>query len=394
MSGICSKHQGHDPNCPMCNAGLAEQQQKIAEQVETLVNSSKPEDNKDREKFDSCVMSRIKGSKGKKRAAIFSHAQPDLDAIGSQMGIRHLLETQYDIEVDLYTDGDVSHPQNKIAAQLLDPNLIPVVKYKPDAYSLNILVDTVPDNAGVGGHDIRFDIIIDHHKEIPDNSESVVVHHFSGSCAGIVHELLQAFDIKFNPENESHVKVATAILAGVFTDTSFCTKPDTTTRDFIAQQATFQIADSDMVRKIVKFRWPISWVKLLGKAIAEHELHDGLAVVGLGQLESDHFHAVAEIADQMLKWNNIHTAVVFGFFEGKYISGCLRTLDDTVEVAILCSELAGSYGSGGGKSQCGRFTKPLGAFEFEMDEPTEVLDRWWEIQRQREISKIVKVLSK
>ena len=197
-----------------------------------------------------------------------------------------------------------------------------------------------------------------------------------------------------DPENEAHVKVATAIWAGVITDTMFCTKQDTTNRDFYAQQCMFKIADSTMVRKIVKFKWPMTWVKLLGKAITDHEVHDGLAVVGLGQLESDQFHAVAAIADQMLSWGNIHTAVSFGFFDGKYISGCLRTSDDTMEVAQLCAKLGGQYGNGGGKDFAGRYTKPLGAFEFEMDEAGEVMDRWWDIQKDREIKKIVKLLSK
>lgn len=328
------------------------------------------------------------------KVAVFTHATPDPDAIGSQIAISHLLKTFYKMDVDCFIDGSVSHPQNKVAVQLLDPNLIPVAEYDAKKYCLNVLVDTVPSYAGVGNHKVDFDIVVDHHKEVPNNFNGLVIHSYSGSCCGIVHELLVDYNIEWDDDNEEHVKIASAIWAGVITDTDFCTKPDTTYRDFRAQQNMFQHADDACVRKIVRFNWPMSWVKLLGIAINQHEVHDGLAIIGLGQLATDQYDAVASIADQMLTWGNIHTAVVFALFDGEYISGCLRTIADTIEAHSICAELGGEHGHGGGKDFAGRYSKPLGAFAFDLDDDNEVSNKWWELQKEREVKKILRVLSK
>lgn len=351
----------------------------------------------DGERFQSFITKKLEVPEEIRRAAIFTHPQPDLDGIGSMMGIRFLLNNFYGIETDCFYGGDVSHPQNKIAVQLLDPHLIPAKKYNPDLYSVNILVDTIPTRVGAGNNNVNWDIIIDHHKELPatDNFDGLLLHHHSGSASGIVHDLLSDHGVEWDMSSEEHVKVATAIWAGVITDTDFCTKADTTSRDFNTQQSMFDIANSSHVRKIVRYNWPMSWVKLLGLAITDHENHDGLAIVGLGLLKSDQYHALAAIADHMLSWGaNVHTAIAFGLFDGKYISGCLRTNDDTVEVHDLCRSLGGDHGEGGGKVFSGRYTKPLGAFSFDLDEAGDFLSRWWSLQKERETAKILKVLSK
>ena len=285
-----------------------------------LVVSS--EENKNRDKFDAYIIAKLKGCKVKKRAAVFSHPQIDIDAIGAQLGLHHLLETKYDIETDLYIDGDISHPQNKIAVQLLDPNLIPVAKYKPDNYFLNILVDTIPSNAGTGGNEIKFDIVVDHHKEIPDDSDGcLAIHEFSGSCCGIVWEIMDGLGVELNPENEVHAQIGLGLWAGVVCDTQSCSKLDTCDRDFKTQRDMFHIASAESMRKISRYKIPLSWAKILGRAINDHIIHDGIVVAGLGLLEEDQYHAIAMVADTMLGWNNIHTAVAFALVERKYISG-------------------------------------------------------------------------
>lgn len=348
----------------------------------------------DASKLRELLALKFKGlPKAKRKAAIFTHARPDPDAIGSQMAISHLLLTAHDIESTCFVDGDISHPQNKVAVQLLDPHLVPVKQYKPDDFALKVLVDSIPKHAGTGGHDVNFDVVVDHHKELPNGDfEGLFIHHHSGSCAGIIYGMLVDENIVWDDADEEHVKVATAILVGIITDTNFCTKPDTTARDFLAQQGVFGIADQTFVRSIVKFEWPMSWVKLLGVAINEHETFDGIAVVGLGILKPEQHDAVAAIADAMLSWGNVKTAVAFAYFQPDYVSGCLRTKDQTIEVHALCAALGGKHGQGGGKSMAGRYEKPLGAFEFTTDEGQDVMLRWWDIQKEREISKILQVL--
>lgn len=351
----------------------------------------------DAQKLHACIEPRIQSipEGSKRRAAIFTHATPDPDALGSQVACALLLSSKYGVEVDCFVDGNISHPQNRVVVQLLDPHLINVKRYKEEDYFLKILVDTVPEHAGVGPHEVKFDVVIDHHKVLPGELfKGLLIHHHSGSCSAIIEELLYDYGIRFIDEDEEHQKVATGILAGILTDTDYLTKEDITARDFAAQQRMTHFADHAAVRKIVRFNWPMSWVKLMGVAINDHVVDSGIAVVGLGMLDGEQHDAVAAIADFMLQWANVHTAVAFAFFDRQYISGCLRTVDNTVESHALCAQLGSEYGEGGGKSFQGRYTKPLGAFCFELDEPDDVIERWWDLQRDREVRKILKVLNK
>ena len=350
----------------------------------------------DSEKLRSFLQEKLKGVPKKKlRAAIFTHSTPDPDAIGSQIGMKYLLSASYGIESDLFFDGKISHPQNRAAVQLLDPHLNEISTYKEDNYCLRVLVDTIPDNAGVGPFNVPFDVIIDHHKDLPGlGFNGVCIHHHTGSASSIVFNLLKGHEVEFDISNEEHSKIASAILVGVLTDTRHCTSVDTTKLDFEAQQYLFKYRDPDAISKIVYFNWPMSWVKYKGVAINNAIIDQGIAVVGLGSLSSEHKDVIAEIATDMLTWGNVQIAVVFALFDGNRIQGSVRTNDDTTEIHDVCQKLGGTHGKGGGKSCAGGYIKNLGPFELEHEEDDKLKAKWWEVMNEREIAKIFKVLKK
>lgn len=350
----------------------------------------------DVEKIKSFLAEKLKGvPKKKMRAAIFSHATPDPDAIGSQIGMKHLLFNAYGLDCDLFFDGKISHPQNKAAVQLLDPHLNELCNYKDENYCLKVLVDTVPDNAGIGSLDVSFDIVVDHHKDLPGiNFNGLCIHHHTGSASSIVYNLIKGHDIVFDVINEEHSKIASAILVGVLTDTRHCTSPDTTRWDFEAQQDLFKFRDDDAIRKIVYFNWPMSWIKLKGAAIQNAVIEEGVAVVGLGSLSSEQKDVIAEIATDMLTWGNVQTAIVFALFDGDRIQGSVRTNDDTIEIHAVCQKLGGAHGKGGGKSCAGGYTKYLGSFELDPEEDDKLKSKLWEVLNEREIAKVFKVMKK
>ena len=348
------------------------------------------------QKLKEFLASRLESRKAHRRAAIFTHKIPDPDAIGAQIAMRHLLSTYYGIECDCFVDGEISHPQNKAAVQLLDPHLIPVKNYKESKYALRVLVDTIPSNAGTGEHEVGFDVVVDHHKELPDQSfEGLCIHRHSGSACGLVYDLLRDHEVDaLDIDNEQHQKIATAILVGVITDTNHCTSVDTTKTDFNAQQAMFGYCDHVALRKIVFFKRSLNWIKLLGTAINEVEIRDGVAVVGLGVLDSEQKDVIADVASAMMTWYGVNTAVVFALFDGERIQGSVRTIDDTVEVHSKCIALGGSTGIGGGKSCSGGYMKPLGSFSLRSDESDELKERFWDITKHREVDEIFKVMNK
>lgn len=348
----------------------------------------------DFERFDKCLRNKIVPNK---KVAIFTHATPDPDAMGAMRGMQFLLMKVYGLEADCFYDGEVSHPQNRTTVKLLDINLMKVDTYNPQEYFFNILVDTVPANAGLGGKQVAFDVCVDHHKEVPNgNFAGLAIHHHTGSVCGIVYDMLKQAEVEFDDESEECVRIATSLLVGVITDTDNCMSSDTTYRDFKAQQELFQFRDADALRKIVRFNRPMSWIKHMGTAIHDVKIDTdaGVAAVGIGLLDEEQRDVIADIASGMLTWGNVQTAIVFAWVGGDRIEGSVRTNDDTVEVQALCSKLAGRHGSGGGKRAAGGYRKSLGCLQLEVDEDDELKEQKWLVIKRNELNTIFKLIKK
>jgi nanoRNase/pAp phosphatase (c-di-AMP/oligoRNAs hydrolase) len=353
--------------------------------------SEREKSSSDFEKFKSLIE-----RAGKGKVAIFTHAGPDPDAISSMLGVSYLLENRFGIESDCFYTGEISHPQNKAMVQLLDVHLIKIEddedgSFKADGYELRILVDTIPINAGVKGK-VHFDLVIDHHKELPNGGfNGVLIHHHTGSCAGIVYDILRESGLSFSDENEKWIKVANALMVGIITDTDHCMSVDTTRRDFLARQELFPFQDHDLIRKIVKFNRPMSWIKLKGMAINEATIEEGVAVVGLGILPDEQRDVIADIASDMLTWGSVQTAVVFALF-GDRIEGSVRTNNEAVEIHAMCNSLGGKHGCGGGKLCKGAYRKSLGSMSLDEDDEENLKSQMWEVIKRRETSKIFKIV--
>ncbi len=327
------------------------------------------------------------------RIAIYTHPGPDPDAIASMIGMQYLFEVYFNIECDCYYSGEISHPQNKAMVQLMDVHLARVdyTDDPPDGHSIKILVDTIPINAGAW-HETRFDLVIDHHKELPNGGyNGAVIHHHTGSCAGIVYDIIKSSGIPLSDEDEKWCKIANGLLIGIINDTDHCMSMDTTRRDFAARQELFAFQDHDLIRQIIKFNRPMSWVKLRGMAINEVVIDEGIAVVGLGILPDEQRDVIADIANDMLTWGNVQTAVVFAMF-GDRIEGSLRTNSPTVEIHTLCAQLGGKCGSGGGKLCKGSYKKQMGSMAFDDDDDETIKSELWDVAKRREIQKILKVM--
>lgn len=347
-----------------------------------------------------------------KKIAIYTHSGPDPDAISSMMAMQYLFQHLFGIESDCFYVGEISHPQNKAMVQLLDVHLIKAdaegFKRRDADYCMNVLVDTIPANAGEpnrlnrtekkdkkekeSDEPLQFDLVIDHHKVLPNGDfNGLLVHYHTGSNAGIVYELIRSSGIPLSDENEHWVKIANGLLVGIITDTDHCMAPDTTRRDFFARQELFEYQDHDLIRKIVKFSRPMSWVRLRGMAINDFVIDEGVAVVGLGFLPDEQRDVIADIATDMLSWGNVQTAVVFAMF-GDRIEGSVRTNNEAVEIHALCDQLGGRYGCGGGKLCKGAFRKPLAGMSLDDDEDEAIRTQFWDVIKSREIAKILKIM--
>lgn len=333
-----------------------------------------------------------------KKIAIFTHQSPDPDAIASMMGMEWLFRKKYDCDCDLYFQGRISHPQNNAMDNLLDPGMKNIEDgWAGDgAYDLHVLVDTIPDNAGVGENKIDFDLVIDHHPDFPNvDFNGIIINLKAGSCAGTIFRLMEESDLVFDNDIDYDKKVATALIVGIMTDTENMLSPDTTEHETDAFKSLCDYRDVNVLKQIVNFKRPKFWIT--AKAMAAEEAYydeEGYCIVGMGNLPRKHWDLLADQADEMVQWDTVHTAIAFAVIGEDMLVGCVRSTNASITVKDLCKKLGGKHGSGGGKQGKGRYTYDLGGLAFDPEEDEETKQETWILIDKKERSRILRVLKK
>lgn len=327
-----------------------------------------------------------------KSAAIFTHPFPDPDAIGSMMGMKFIL-SKFGISSRLYYTGTISHPQNRSMVNLLDPELESLESFDFSNKNINILVDTVPSNVGLAENQkIEFDLIVDHHKEIPTNFNGVYVNLKAGSACATVYHLFEKLQLSFDEDNQLDNKVATAMMVGITTDTENLMSDDCSDYEFDAWSKLFPFRDSVLLKQIVNFERPKFWIDSKAMACSKAVVEESVGVVGMGVIPAKHRDMVADMADEMVTWEDINTAVVFALVEGNRIEGCVRTKASSLSVPALCQELGGKYGRGGGKLGKGAYRYDLAGASLEEDDDEEIKQKSWELFENKEIKRVFKII--
>lgn len=370
----------------------------------TTQEEKKPQKSKGCEKalngyqdFHEVVSKLPEGSK----VAVFSHRCPDPDAIGSMMGMKWLLYRIYNLESDLFYDGEVSHPQNGIMVNLLDPSLKRVSEdYDESEYALRILVDTIPSYAGVSDHKVLFDVVIDHHKDMPAHGyEGILIHKKVGSCAGIIYDMIKCLcstveeEVWFDDEVDQDVKTATGLIAGVMTDTNFMMADDCTEYERHAFNDLFEYRNSSYLHQIVFFKRRKFWIDKKAAACAEAEIdEEGYAIVGLGLIPAAERDLIADMADEMVSWATVETAIAFGVVGGDKIEASVRSSNASLSVSNFCKRLGGKHGSGGGKHGKGAYQLPLAGFSIDDDEDADDAQEAWAAIKKKESKRISRII--
>ena len=344
-----------------------------------------------------------------KSVSVWTHAYPDPDAISSMMAMQWLLRRYLgdDIDIDCYYAGKVSHPQNKAMVNLLEPQWKPVEEYNGE-YDMTILLDTIPSNAGVGSiiaengqegrRTIEFDVVIDHHREAPScDFTGLYINLKAGSCAGTVYHIIKKMGLEFEPDVDYDVNVATAILVGVMTDTDNLMSEDTTAEyETTALAGLLECRNAVYLKQIVNYERPKFWTKRQAEAISKVEINEGVGVVGLGNIPAEHRDIVADMAQQMVSWEDINTAVAFALIDGQTVEGSMRSNHASISVPSLCKRLGqDKHGTGGGKLGKGAYRYHLGhGSQLDDDEDETTQHEFWELVDKRETKRLFRVVGK
>lgn len=318
------------------------------------------------------------------RHLIVLHDFPDPDAISSAYAHR-MIAAAFDIEVEIIHGGRVSHAENIALVRLLDIEMRPWDSdFDLESWEAAVLLDHQGSQSAavdaILAHGLPILMVIDHHESQPGPEASFRDLRKVGAVATIFADYLDAGVVGLEASKPEHVKIATALMHGIMSDTRSFTRAGPT--DFEAASRLSRIYDSGMLAQIVSQSRPKQTMEVIRRALGSRVVVDGFSIAGVEQIRAGDRDAIPQAADFLLSEENVHTAIVYGIVGGKkdeVLVGSLRTAKLTIDPDAFIKETFGKDGDGqpfgGGKISAGGFAIPIGFLAGSGDEDYQEL-KW------------------
>lgn len=301
---------------------------------------------------------------------IVMHDYPDPDAIASAWAHSHLCRA-FGVDSTIAYGGEVSHPQNIAMMQLLEIDVV-----RSDAlealgnYDGYVLVDNQGVNTALFSKlkdsDIPCLAIVDHHAK-QETVEALFTDVRSvGSASTIYVQYIQAGLFELNRSNQRHVRLATALMHGIRTDTDCLTRAAPVDYEAAAFLSTIQ--DPSLLHEITSVKRQKRVMEVIEKALARRRVLDNFALAGVGYLRQQDRDIIPQVADFLLTEEDVHSVIVYGVVrsdeDGESIVGSLRSTKLTINIDQFLKETFGNDSQGqpygGGRRHAGAFEIPLG----------------------------------
>jgi nanoRNase/pAp phosphatase (c-di-AMP/oligoRNAs hydrolase) len=310
---------------------------------------------------------------------ILLHGTPDPDAISSALTLAYLAD-QYEISSTILTFAPVSHHENRALVKKLG---ITLHRYSVDfdlsGYDFYSILDCqkshTPVDAKLEEFGVEFLAFIDHHREdisAPCAAFVDVRPHY-GSTATIFCEYLQsAFPEGLSPSDPEHVRISTALMHGLRSDTQkfiLATQEEFAAAAFIAPCVESQVIEI-IERKVLS----PAVLEMFENALVNRKVHDNFIFSDVGYVRDTDRDGLPQIADLLLAREGTDTALVFGIIDKSVIDGSLRTRSETINPdeflkgVLGVSPESGKHYGGGNIRDRGAFQIPLGFFSMHEDQ--------------------------
>ena len=312
---------------------------------------------------------------------------PDPDAISSGMAYREIAAA-YGINTDIMYEGVISHPENLALINLLD---LQVLRWTREVDLERYAAAVYVDNQGTTTH------LAERLKEAGVPTLAVVDHHdpqdyldpiFSdvrplGAAATIFAEYLHSGAVlKLEPGNLSHVRLATALMHGLHSETDGFVRARAP--EYQAAGYLSRFMDSDLLEKVLCVQKSHATLRVIEQALHSRTVRNGFSVAGVGFLRWADRDAIPQAADFLLSEENVHTAIVYGLLSDEsgreVISGSLRTHRTTLQVDRFLKDALGQdlrgRPYGGGRSRAGGFEIDCGFLTGDDDDEQQQELKW------------------
>jgi nanoRNase/pAp phosphatase (c-di-AMP/oligoRNAs hydrolase) len=271
---------------------------------------------------------------------ILPHDNPDPDALACAAALKWLADELLDKDAQIALGGIVGRAENRAMLTYLNINLVPVGDLDLGGDCRVVLVDTQPgrpNNSLPEG--IVPAAVIDHHPAYGsyEGVPFLDLREQYGATSTILTEYVR--ESKLTPEP----KIATALFYGITAETQDLGR-ESTPADIEAAHFLYPFANKRRLAKIENARVPRGYFRGFRDGIDQATLYDHVVVSILGDVQYPDM--VAEVADFLLRLDQVEWAAAIGIFDGS-LHCSVRTTEREVNAGDLLQRVLGSRSAGG-----------------------------------------------
>jgi nanoRNase/pAp phosphatase (c-di-AMP/oligoRNAs hydrolase) len=276
-----------------------------------------------------------------RRVLIVPHNDPDPDAIGGALALRHLLAERLGVQGDIVYKGIIGRAENKALVRYLGRPLRPLESSDMQQGVPLALIDTQP---GAGNNPLPPDkevaIVFDHHpvREATAQVPFAEVRPDVGAISTVLTEVLQAATI------EPAQPLATALFYGIKTDTQGLVR-GTSPADVAAYMYLQSRIDVRALSRIEQAQVPPEYFRSLATTLHAARIYDCVVISFLGEMGRPDL--AAEMADLLLRLKGIRWVLCMGVHQNVLILA-VRTRRRRGGAEHLVLDIVQGQGTAGG----------------------------------------------
>ncbi|MFH1862072.1 MAG: DHH family phosphoesterase, partial [bacterium] len=272
-----------------------------------------------------------------------SHDNPDPDALASSLALKTLIKQKTGLQAHIAIGGILGRAENRALTLALELELHPMEILAHRTWDAVVMLDAQPGAGNANLPDsMQVAAIIDHHptrdvKGVP----FVDIRPEYGAVSTILVEYLRAQDVVWDS------KLATALFYAIKSETlelgrGICDA------DRRAYFALFDSVDWELLHRILHAPIPGDYFGLFPLGIDAAKRYGSAVITNLGAIPAP--DAVAEIADFLLRHENVAQVLVIGKYEENLVFS-IRFMRGELHAGMVANVITRDLGSGGGHEQ-------------------------------------------
>lgn len=279
--------------------------------------------------------------KGARYLLVVMQDNPDPDSIASAVALRKIANALSETQCSIVHGGRIGRGENRALVQYLRLNLRPCSEIDFAKFDLVATVDTQP---GTGNNCVPEgvipDIVIDHHPFRRASSAAAVadVRSKYGATSTILVEYL--IELGIPPD----MALATALLFGIRSDTQDFGR-EAIRADIEAIDFLFPLANHRMLGEIQRGSVERPYFAMLTKSLENARVYGRSVITTLDTIDNPDM--IGEIADLLLRDEDIFWTMCSGFYQGKLLVS-IRSLDENGRADKIVRSVVARKGAGGG----------------------------------------------